>query len=77
MQGVRLGGIKGLTCILVTGGSGFIGSHLIDKLIENGFEVRVFDKLKPLQKVLNGFREIYLTIAMFWRHAETLGSYFI
>lgn len=29
--------------ILVTGGEGFIGSHLIDKLLEIGFEVTSFD----------------------------------
>jgi UDP-glucose 4-epimerase len=32
--------------ILVTGGSGFIGSHVVDKLAEAGFEPRIYD-LRP------------------------------
>jgi len=29
----------------VTGGAGFIGSHIVDRLVEEGFEVRVLDNL--------------------------------
>jgi len=33
--------------VLVTGGCGFIGSHIVDLLVLKGYRVRVFDNLDP------------------------------
>lgn len=33
--------------VLVTGGAGFIGSHIVDRHLRNGDEVRVIDSLDP------------------------------
>ena len=38
--------------ILVTGGAGFIGSHVVDRFIERGHEVAVLDNLS------SGFLEL-------------------
>lgn len=33
--------------VLITGGAGFIGSHLADELLAHGYRVRVLDSLEP------------------------------
>lgn len=33
--------------VLITGGAGFIGSHLTDELLKNGYEVKILDNLSP------------------------------
>jgi dTDP-L-rhamnose 4-epimerase len=33
--------------VLVTGGAGFIGSHLVDRLLSDGHEARILDSLDP------------------------------
>src|SRR5919197_3865453 len=33
--------------VLITGGAGFVGSHLADELLQNNYDVRVLDNLAP------------------------------
>jgi dTDP-L-rhamnose 4-epimerase len=46
--------------VLITGGAGFIGSHICDNLISKGYKVRVLDNLDPQVHGEGGFRPDYL-----------------
>lgn len=46
--------------ILITGGAGFIGSHLADRLLRAGYRVRALDNLSPQVHGDDGERPSYL-----------------
>src|SRR5207248_1590920 len=46
--------------ILITGGAGFIGSHLADELLGRGYRVRALDNLSPQVHGSEGARPDYL-----------------
>ncbi len=50
--------MKNSGTVLVTGGAGFIGSFLTDRLIESGYNVRIFDNLEA--QVHRGKKPRYL-----------------
>jgi dTDP-L-rhamnose 4-epimerase len=46
--------------VLITGGAGFIGSHLADELLRSGYAVRVLDALIPQVHGADRLRPSYL-----------------
>jgi dTDP-L-rhamnose 4-epimerase len=57
--------------ILITGGAGFVGSHLADDLLDRGYEVRALDNLSPQVHEKNGGRPDYLTAEIELIEADT------
>lgn len=47
--------------ILITGGAGFVGSHLADELLRHGYQVRALDDLSPQVHGQEGGRPDYLS----------------
>jgi len=57
----------------VIGGSGFIGSHLVDKLLQDDYEVTVFDIKKPHRSDIN---HIYIDITDLSKSTIALTGYY-
>ena len=47
--------------VLITGGAGFVGSHLADYLLETGYEIRALDNLAPQVHGTSARRPAYLS----------------
>jgi UDP-glucose 4-epimerase len=62
--------------ILVTGGAGFIGSHMVDRLIKEGFDVRVLDNLSSgrLENLAHHGNSIKVIIADLKKPEEILSN---
>jgi dTDP-L-rhamnose 4-epimerase len=52
---------RNMNSILITGGAGFIGSHLCDELLEKGYKIRILDNLNKQVHGENAIRPEYLS----------------
>lgn len=50
-----------MTRVLITGGAGFIGSHIVDALLAAGYEIRLIDNLSPQVHGAERERPAYLS----------------
>lgn len=65
--------------VVVTGGAGFVGSHVVDRLVERGAEVVVFDNLRTgrrrnLAHHLDGDGPVELRVHDVTEHIEVEGA---
>jgi dTDP-L-rhamnose 4-epimerase len=56
--------------VLITGGAGFVGSHLADELLEHGYQVRVLDNLGEQVHGSNTTRPAYLNAEVELIHGD-------
>jgi dTDP-L-rhamnose 4-epimerase len=56
--------------VLITGGAGFIGSHLADLMLQRGYDVRVFDSLNAQIHGPDGLRPDYLNKDVELQHGD-------
>ena len=56
--------------VLITGGAGFIGSHLADELLREGYSVRVLDNLSPQVHGDDAGVPDYLSNEVEFRHGD-------
>ena len=59
--------------VLVTGATGFIGSHVIDSLIEKGFEVHALGHGQH-NSILEPYRPLYKTTEEYWYYGDLLDT---
>ena len=57
---------------VVTGGAGFIGSHMVDLLLDSGFRVRVIDNLVGGHKANLAHHEKNPDLSCFWQDIRAL-----
>jgi dTDP-L-rhamnose 4-epimerase len=56
--------------VLITGGAGFVGSHVADELLDHGYEVRAIDNLFPQVHGKSARRPKYLDDAVEFFHGD-------